>query len=512
MIDKLCIKLNKAAEWVVVVFATVITTYLAFGAWTNTFNAGDSIAIKTNIFAHVGIVLSVMALMWCLGLLNKYPKACKWLVSGLFVVTFLLVGTVCWTYVLQTLIWPGSDSSACLRLATWFYESNFSAVVPKDSYLSLWPFQTGFIFILEKTMRLFHETGPLLFQKINCLYALFMFVTGFAIVCNITKRVEGRVAYLLLAATYSPVLFTITEVYGDFPGYAWMMFCCLCFIKWSQKNKPFSLIWMFLFCGSMILACIYKRNCLIYAIALLLIFLVMQLRKRQIMESIIVILAFILAVTGTGLTTKYYERYAQNTCGKGVPAIAFIAMGLQFDNDGGWNGFHSNTYMATGYDYEETVRLSKESIAASKETFAESPTFAIHFFHKKTLRQWANPTHAMFWDINTVYDTKRDAQSFWVEYLQMQKYHLLIPFMDVHQSIVYGMLMISCYVLLYRLIKKRNLQMESLLPYVALIGGFLFSLLWEAQSGAVMYYLILLLPVATGVISTQMEKITIRRK
>lgn len=511
MIDKLCIKLNKAAEWVVVIVATIVTTYLAFCAWTNTFNAGDSFAIKTNMFAHLGIALLVIALMWCLGLLNKYPKTCKWLVVVLFIVTSLFVGIICWTYVIQTLIWPGSDSSACMTLATWFYESNFSAVVPKDSYLSLWPFQTGLIFILEKTMRLFHETGPLLFQKINCLYVLFMFVSGFAIVCNITKRVEGRVAYLLLASTYSPILFAITEVYGDLPGYAWMMFCCLCFIKWSQK-KRFSLMWMILCCGSMILACIYKRNCLIYAIAVLLVFLVMQLRKRQIIESVIVFLAFILAVTGTGLTTKYYERYAQNTCGKGVPAIAFIAMGLQSDNYGGWNGFHSNTYMATGYDYEETVRLSKESIAESMATFTESPTFGIHFFHTKTLRQWANPTHATFWDINTLYDTKRDAQSFWVEYLHMQKYHLLIPFMDVHQSIVYGILVISGYVLLYQLIKKRNVEMEHLIPYVALIGGFLFSLLWEAQSGAVMYYLILLLPVAIGVISTQTEKIVLSRR
>lgn len=507
MFDRFVSRTIKLAEWIVVLGATLIISYLAISAWGNAFDADTSIPLKDNWFTHFVIMGIVIFVFFGISFLNRKPQLGNWVVRVLFICAFLFIGRMCWSFVVQTLIQPEGDTLACMKIAIWFYESDFRAVAPKDSYLSLWPFQTGFVFILEKTMRLLGETGPLLFQKINCLYVLFMYVTGYGIVCAITKRVECKIAYVLATVTYSPILFSVTEVYGDLPAYAWIMFSSLCFIYWS-KGKKYPWIWLLLFNGGIVFACVYKRNCLIHAIAFLLVFLVMQLRKKQVLYTIVTIIMFIIAVLGTNITTKYYEIYAQNTCGKGVPAIAFIAMGLQYDSGGGWNGFHSDTYIQTGYDNKETVRISKESIADSIEVFKDNPSFCMEFFHNKVLVQWANATHGVFWGLGNVFDVNRNPEAYWVYYLYGEKYHRMVPFMDIHQSIIYGILFLSSIILLIGLVKKENMKLEYLVSYVALIGGFLFSLIWEAQTGAVMYYLILLLPIAIGVIGTHMEKIS----
>lgn len=126
------------------------------------------------------------------------------------------------------------------------------------------------------------EYSPLLFQKINCLYILLIIVSGYGMVSSVTKRVEGRIIYLLLMATYGPLIFRVSEVYGDIPSLAWMMFSCMCFFLFYKVQKKWQRVVLALgFSGAAVLACTYKRNCLIYVVAFLLVTVVVQLGKRS---------------------------------------------------------------------------------------------------------------------------------------------------------------------------------------------------------------------------------------
>ena len=58
-------------------------------------------------------------------------------------------------------------------------------------------------------------------------------------------------------------------------------------------------------------------------------------------------------IAGIMLPRKFYECRAKNTMGEGVPAIAYIAMGMQWEegrSPGGWNGYHSDLFMECSYD------------------------------------------------------------------------------------------------------------------------------------------------------------------
>lgn len=484
--------------------ATLILTYLTFLVWGYRFNATDSVPMSSNIILQAVTLLLVMGISLLMGLLlNPHPKACRIITVSALFITLLFMGAMCFSYVSQTLHLPASDANSCFAIALQFKESDFRAVVPEGSYLSLWPFQTGFIFTLEKIMRVFNETSPLFFQKLNCIYILMILASGYGMVCTLSKRIEGRLLYLGLMATYWPLFFRSTEVYGNVPALAWMMCSCFTFLLYYKaKTRWQQILAVIGFVGFSVLAALYKSNSLIYVIAFVLIVCVQQLRKKDLRFLIVVVLTAILASQITTITQKYYEHYAENTCGEGVPAIAYLAMGLQYTNEeaipGGWNGFHSSTYMELGYDYDKTVERSKQSIRESLDGFAQNPGFAVHFFHNKALKQWANQTQGMLWDVNGYYDTARDKDAFWVTFLEYGKHRNLLSFMDVHQSLLYGILLAGCGKLLIGRWKKREIDIPLLLPFVTFIGGFLFSLIWEGQTTAVMSYPLLLLPVALG--------------
>lgn len=92
-----------------------------------------------------------------------------------------------------------------------------------------------------------------------------------------------------------------------------------------------------------------------------------------------------------------------------------------------------------------------------------------------------------------------------MRYLEDKKYNGHLVYEDIHESMIYLILLGSSLVLLRKKKKGQCIFLAELLPFVTLIGGFLFSLIWEGQTRAVYYYPILLLPVAIGIVFQRWE-------
>ncbi len=500
------------AEWIFTVVFFIISLYLAAVVFMFYFEEEYSYPHNANILLQFLAIGGVVLGGYFIGrVINKYEKINRILTIVLPIVAVIFIRQLIMSYLSQTLLWPETDQKSCFDIACRFLESDFGAVVPKDSYLSLWPFQTGFIFMIEKSMRIFKDIQPLLIQKINCYYILLMVLAGYGIVCTYTKRMEAKIVYLLLMCTNFPLFLKSTYIYGDVPGFSLLMISSLGFIRYFKETKVWKkYAWVSVFSLAAILACVYKRNCMVFLIAGLIVVILSSLKKLEWKTLAIYVVTMVLAIGSTTVTQKYYERYAGNECGKGVPAVGFIAMGLQYNGEeaipGGWNGFHSSTYMNSGYDYEFTVQVSKESIQKSLDEFSKNPGYMSMFFNNKVIKQWANQTHGVYWRINGVYDTKRDQNAYWVKYLENKKYTKTIAFEDYHESIVYGFILIYGILLFWNKIKRRMQEYSYLILPITFIGGFLFSLIWEGQTGAVMYYPILLLPVAIGFVFSFLAK------
>ena len=110
-------------------------------------------------------------------------------------------------------------------------------------------------------------------------------------------------------------------------------------------------------------------------------------------------IAVCLAVTSVGilpLVQKCYEKKAGNTLSSGVTAMSYLAMGMQEASRGcGWyNGFNIDTYDTAGMDTALANEISRLAIDERLTYFREHPGYTADFYLHKHLSQWADGTYA----------------------------------------------------------------------------------------------------------------------
>lgn len=149
------------------------------------------------------------------------------------------------------------------------------------------------------------------------------------------------------------------------------------------------------------LSVMLRKNSLIPVIAVLLVLLFEALRpgRNGKMRLGLLIMAVCLAVTSVSvlpLTQKIYEKKAGNTLSSGVTAMSYLAMGMQEASRGcGWyNGFNIDTYDTAGMDTALANEISRLAIDECLTYFREHPGYTADFYLHKHLSQWADGTYA----------------------------------------------------------------------------------------------------------------------
>lgn len=149
------------------------------------------------------------------------------------------------------------------------------------------------------------------------------------------------------------------------------------------------------------LSVMLRKNSLIPVIAVLLVLLFEALRpgRNGRMRLGLLIMAVCLAVTSVGilpLVQKCYEKKAGNTLSSGVTAMSYLAMGMQEASRGcGWyNGFNIDTYDTAGMDTVLANEISRLAIDERLAYFREHPGYTADFYLHKHLSQWADGTYA----------------------------------------------------------------------------------------------------------------------
>ena len=96
------------------------------------------------------------------------------------------------------------------------------------------------------------------------------------------------------------------------------------------------------------------------------------------------------------LVQKCYEKKTGNTLSSGVTAMSYLAMGMQEASRGcGWyNGFNIDTYDTAGMDTALANEISRLAIDERLTYFREHPGYTADFYLHKHLSQWADGTYA----------------------------------------------------------------------------------------------------------------------
>ncbi len=411
---------------------------------------------------------------------------------------------------------PAADAMSVYSAAERLAAGDTSVIHPTDSYLSYYPQQVGLMAFLELLIRLWrllpidypaYHIIKILYVFLACLIILFQYKT----VRLLWKDEFADSMYLLLAGCNLPFIMYTSFVYGEIPSFCAFSMGLYCLL-WCLKGESPALFSPKGICSLVLLALsvMLRKNSLILIIAVLLVLAWQWLGSGRRSLLIFGLLAGICSFAILPAVQGIYEVRSGSHLSSGVPATAYFAMGMQESSRGnGWyNGFNFYTYQESGLDTELTVSISKAAIKDRLAFFRDHPAYAADFYLRKHLSQWADGTYACR---QATLATFGGRTPFFDSLYAGDFSHWLIAYCNTYQNLLYLGAFLFCLSSLG--VKSRGPRTgeaqdpgpvyapADYLGFVGVIGGFLFHIIWEANSRYIFVYSLLLLPYAARGIS-----------
>lgn len=453
----------------------------------------------------LGLIILGGAILACCKIACKQPARGKIILLVLTMGWILLLGAA---LVLFGRTAPAADAWSVYSAAQSLAAGDTSVIHPTDSYLSYYPQQVGLMAFFELLIRLWNilSIGLEPYHFIKCLYVVLTCIIVFfqyKTVHLLWENDKTDCIYLTLAGASLPMIMYSSFVYGEIPSFAALSMGlyyllklmknlptdnntpCTISAKWYIRQAIISLL-------GLTLAVMLRKNSLVCIIAVILVVLLESCARGRKSLLIYCTLCIILSLTILPITQKCYELRAGNTLRTGVPAMSYFAMGMQESSraNGWYNGFNFNTYQESGMDTERTVALSKEAISERQAYFKANPGYAASFYFNKFLSQWTDGTYASRQaTLATLGPRHPVAEEFYTGKFAKS----YIEFCNIYQSILY----LGCFAgMLVTALKRRSCRLFEWTGMISVFGGFLFHMIWEANSRYIFLYGLLLLPYA----------------
>ena len=491
--------------------------------------------------------LAGFGLLFC-GCLHFYDKFGRKFRRGLLIFTLGFIFCLGVLLILFGRTVPAADAMSVYNAALEWIQGNLDVIHPTVSYLSYYPQQIGLMAFLELFLRIWNLTGisapawhfiKLIYVCLLCTAVLFQYLSLKYLWREHWEEISC--CYLLLVCCNLPMIMYSSFVYGEIPSFAalsvglYLLLRLLSGITFpdhihtgsregiSLKSSDSETVvcavpspelhstWSTFFTGTgsilfLALSVMLRKNSLIPIIAVLLVLLFESLRFGRSVRARLCLLgmAVCLAVTSVGilpLVQKCYEKKAGNTLSSGVTAMSYFAMGMQEAPRGcGWyNGFNIDTYDAAGMDSALANEISRQAVLERLAYFREHPGYAVDFYARKHLSQWADGTYASRQATLAAYGGR---SGFFQEVYDGSLSSAYIEWGNAWQDVLYLGTLVFCISTVHRKRKYTATALQgsntaSLYLYVGLIavlGGFLFHILWEANSRYIFLYSLLLMP------------------
>jgi len=399
--------------------------------------------------------------------------------------TAMLGAGMIW-FILHMNLQPVYDQSAIYGAAGRLLEGNYFDWKPGE-YFSMLSYQNGMVLMMCPFVAVFGENAVLAIQICN-VPVLFLAYFGLAEVSRMFFDEKcGYYTYLGLLLIV-PMWTQVTFVYGTIYEVCLAIWAVYLSFRFEQKNK-----WRYI-AGSgvcIFFAILWKSNAEIFMVAIILMLFMQAIRKknlRMLVGAGFVMVCGLAAIKGapfvmhliTGEDTK-----------SGIPMTAWLAMGLQESSiaPGWYNEFPVNLYRHVSSDPEVIKDEVWKSFQGSFVLFSEQKEYAVRFFARKLASMWADPAFQFFTTVNTRNlngDFSYAMKDFFYNGGIMNTVMYLL--LDIMQSIYYFG------VVLYLLIKRKELKLERAHLIVVFLGGFLFHFIGEAKSHYVVPYYLMLMP------------------
>ena len=427
---------------------------------------------------------AVLYLVWKRGDGNRagYEKAGIW-----------FGGILCMGIVLLFRCEVSCDSEIVSEIAIQFMEGNYEAFA-RGEYLYRYPFQLGFTALLEGIYRIFGVRNFVAFQMVNIVCIMVILKALQLITWELFHDEKIRRMETVLSMACLPLFLFATFIYGDIMGWCFGICAVYFVIRYLKDGGKRRLI------SASLLLCvgvIVKSNINILLVAAVIAIVLKGVRdKNGRVLAAALVLVMVSQLGNVALNQYYARRMGIGEIPAGIPKVAWIAMSMQETDEGGYacgwyNGYNWQVYGENDFDRERTTQACLESIKGSLSKFAHEQRYALNFFYKKFTSQWNAPTfQAMI--TNEWYSRHSEPLSqtarFFIYGLGRD---ILYELMNGYHFLIFAATAIFC------LGRRKKWDFCQAYYILNIFGGFLFHMIWEAQSRYVLGYFVLMLPLAS---------------
>lgn len=476
----------------IAICGTIIFLFLVYWSWRYTrrlafgeilLDEGD--AVWRNILCALGIILLIC-------FLNKVSdKMSVTAVNILAVCCSCFVAFGAFALIRNGNSYPVGDQLQVYLAADALF-SGETEWLKSYEYFYAYPYQLGLADLYALFFRCAGRSSYLVIQCVQAIFSGLSVYAGYRITREIFGKRQAECVYLLLAVLFCPLYFYATYIYGETIGLCCVLYAIRFFLpslkEWNSKSAK-GYIYMGLTAVFLTITYVIRSALLVVWAAMVILLFIQFLKKKKIMPLFLTLVMLPVMLLGQKAVLDLTENKVGTEFGSGCPVALWIAMGLQEGEGqrgpGSFNGFNSTTYIACDYDEEKASEAAKESIRETFRNWEKNPKDMIRFFKEKIVNQWNEPTYGAI--IMTCY---LQEPADWVQSLyDGESNKVLREFTDRYQSICYLFLLGYFVILIWR---KEELSMYLL--GLILLGGFCFSLLWEAKSRYVFPYMMMAIP------------------
>ncbi len=446
---------------------------------------------KDSILFNLLLLVAASAILYFYGKLDRFFMTKKRRnILAVFACFFAVLFGIFW--VKTTCTYPQGDQEYVLIYARLFNSGDFSAL-EDGGYLSIYPQQLGIVTLLRIIRVFFQNREYAAFQYLTALMLPAIIIPGVKAVRYFSAdNVRAELFYILFVLTCFPMYAYTPFVYGDLCSLEMGMLAVWAFISCLERFKGWKLVWLGISVG---LAVLLRQNIIILAIAMgivVILKLIFYPEGRRFLA-----MGFAMAfgiIMFQGVIGLAYHNVRDNEA-DAIPASAFIVMGLNddYEHSGWYNWYGYNLFYECGMDAEETTKHAMADLKSYMALYRNDPSYMVDFFTRKMFAQWNAPMYqCIAMNSRIIAEQGAIAKNIYGHGILFK---LVNEYMKVFQLVLYG-------AILFMLIVKYR-EWDSIDKYIlliAVIGGFLFSLLWEAKTRYVFPYLLMQLPyMAIGV-------------
>ena len=400
----------------------------------------------------------------------------------------IAVGAFSAFYLISAASVPSADSYSVSHAAREAALGNYEPI--GGSYFVYYPFQLGYVLFAEGLIRLFGATVWYagLLQGVNVVFLLLAYGAAADTVRRLFGADAGKICLLLSLFCLQPPIFT-AFVYGNVPAFALAVAAIWLWVLFSQSGNGLYAVGSALLFG---LSTMLKMNCLIFTVAALCVAVVRCLETRRFGFLLLGLGVLVSSLFFQELPLWIYTARSGIAFGDGIPITAWLAMGMQetVRGNGWYNGYTVSIFNSTGHNGAETSAIAMEELRQRIAYFAENPGYCKDFFTDKFLSQWNETSYQAIW--NTQVRPHSYEMHTLAKWICGEGEGTVKAYFDLYTQNLFWFAVLGCG---YLIRKGRGMGDLCLYP-LAIFGGMLYHLFWEAKSQYALTYLFLLLPLA----------------